>query len=110
MHTDDRSVWVNRFGMIHSRTWWVQYLVTAAAMFPLLGLLFAAGHEHDQFQVDDGDCAVCYLQQAKWLPEVGTPKLAPDSAPGARDVAACECPALDHRYLLEPLRGPPTLA
>ena len=96
--------------MIHSRTWFVQYLVTAAAMVPLLGLLFAAGHGHDRFQVDDGDCTACHLQQAKWMPEVGIPKLALDSASEATGVAACERIALDRRYLLEPLRGPPTLA
>ena len=96
--------------MIHSRSWSVQCLVTAAAVFPLLGLLIAAGHGHDRFQVDDGDCTACHLQQAKWLREVGPPKLAPDSASEARAVAACERLALDRRYLLEPLRGPPTLA
>ena len=88
----------------------MRWLVTAAVMFLLLGLLFAAGHRHERFQVDDEDCAVCHFQQAKCLPEAGTPKLAPDSASEARGVAACERLALDRRYLLEPLRGPPSLA
>lgn len=88
----------------------MQCLVTAVAISLLLGLLTAAGHGHDRFQVDDGDCAICHLQQAQWLPEVGTPTLAPGVASEACGVAACERPALDRRYLLEPLRGPPALA
>lgn len=88
----------------------MQWLVTAAIVVPLFGVLFAGGHEHDQIHVDDTDCAVCLLQQAKWLPESDTPTPAPSSTSEARGITACERIALDCQYLLEPLRGPPTLA
>ncbi|MEM7048346.1 MAG: hypothetical protein AAF604_01750 [Acidobacteriota bacterium] len=88
----------------------MRWLFTAAAVLPLLGLLFAAGHGHDLAQGDEEHCADCHLQQAKWLPEIGTPELALDSASQSRSTATHERIARDSRHLLEPLRGPPTPA